>query len=99
MKIHVLALDGAFDTGLAAILDTFSTANELTEMQGRRSPSFDVSVVGMRRKVRTSQGLKVPVHGRNPDARPDWVVVPAIGFKTPDPLQLALDRPDVADAA
>jgi transcriptional regulator GlxA family with amidase domain len=99
MKIHVLALDGAFDTGLAAILDTFATANELTEMQGRRSPRFDVSVVGMRRKVRTSQGLNVPVLVPNPDARPDWVVVPAIGFKTPDPLQLALDRPDVGDAA
>ena len=99
MKIHVLALDDAFDTGLAAILDTFSTANELTEMQGRRSPRFDVSVVGMRRNVRTSQGLNVPVLVPNSDARPDWVVVPEIGFKTPDPLQLALDRPDIADAA
>jgi transcriptional regulator GlxA family with amidase domain len=99
MKIHVLALDGAFDTGLAAILDTFATANELTEMQGRCSPRFDVSVVGMRRKVRTSQGLNVPVLVPNPDARPDWVVVPAIGVKTPDPLRSALDRPDVVDAA
>ena len=99
MKIQILALDGAFDTGLAAVLDTFATANELSEAQGRRSPRFDVSVVGMRRKVRTSQGLNVPVLVPNPDARPDWVVVPAIGFKTPDPLRAALDRPDVVDGA
>lgn len=99
MKIQIFALDGAFDTGLAAVLDTFTTANELSEMAGRRSPRFDVSVVGMRRKVRTSQGLTVPVAVPNPDARPDWIVVPAIGFKTPDPLQRALDRPDIADAA
>jgi transcriptional regulator GlxA family with amidase domain len=29
---------------------------------------------------------------------PDWVVVPAIGFKMPGPLQEALARSDVADA-
>lgn len=99
MKIHVLALDGAFDTGLAAILDTFATANELSETLGRRSPRFHVSVVGMRRRVRTSQGLTVPVAVPDPDACPEWVIVPAIGFKTPDPLLLALGRPDIADAA
>jgi transcriptional regulator GlxA family with amidase domain len=99
MKIHVLALDGAFDIGLAAVLDTFTTANELAELQGQNSLRFDVSVVGMRRKVRTSQGLNVPVAFARADAQPDWVVVPAIGYKTPDPLRLALGRPDIADAA
>src|ERR1700730_12946237 len=29
---------------------------------------------------------------------PDWVVVPAIGFKMPGPLQAALARSDVSDA-
>lgn len=56
-------------------------------------------MVGVRRKVRTCHGLKVPVRALDPDARPDWVVVPAIGFKTPGSLQAALARPDVADAA
>jgi len=27
MRIHILALNGVFDTGLAAVLDAFSTAN------------------------------------------------------------------------
>jgi hypothetical protein len=34
MKIHVLVLDGVFDTGLATVLDAFATANELAEMSG-----------------------------------------------------------------
>jgi hypothetical protein len=34
MKIHVLVLDGVFDTGLAIVLDAFATANELAEMSG-----------------------------------------------------------------
>jgi transcriptional regulator GlxA family with amidase domain len=99
MKIHVLALDGVFDTGLATILDTFSTANALAQMQGRDSPRFEVSVIGVRRRVRTAQGLSVPLEIPRSDARPDWIVVPAIGCKMPDPLQAALARSDVIDAA
>ena len=30
----ILALDGVFDLGLSAVLDTFQTANELVEMSG-----------------------------------------------------------------
>ena len=52
----------------------------------------------MRRKVRTSQGLGVPVQAIGSEV-PDCVVVPAIGFKLPDLLEEALARPDVGDAA
>jgi hypothetical protein len=31
MKIDVLALNGVFDTGLAAVLDAFATANDLAQ--------------------------------------------------------------------
>jgi len=99
MKIYVLALDGAFDTGLATVLDAFETANELAEMSGLASPRFDVSIVGVRKAVKTSQGLTVPVSAAPMRIVPDWVVVPAIGFKMPGPLQAALARPDVSDAA
>jgi hypothetical protein len=34
MKIHVLVLDGVFDTSLTTVLDAFATANELAEMSG-----------------------------------------------------------------
>src|SRR3954465_5885039 len=98
MRVSVLALDSVFDTGLATILDAFQTANELAALSGLSSSRFDVTVVGVRKRVRTAQGLTVPVR---PVAKraPDCVVVPAIGFKMPDALQRALARPDIRDAA
>jgi transcriptional regulator GlxA family with amidase domain len=97
MRVSVLALDSVFDTGLATILDAFQTANELAALSGLSSSRFDVTVVGVRKRVRTAQGLTVPVR---PVAKraPDCVVVPAIGFKMPDALQRALARPDIRDA-
>jgi transcriptional regulator GlxA family with amidase domain len=97
MKIYVLALDGVFDTGLATVLDAFQTANELGEMSALASPRFDVTIVGMRKAVNTSQGLNVPIAVASRSV-PDCVVVPAIGFKMPGPLQTALARSDVSDA-
>jgi transcriptional regulator GlxA family with amidase domain len=95
MRINVLALDGVFDLGLAAVLDALQTANELIALSDMSVPRFDVRIVGVRRNVRTSQGLRVPMG----DARvPDCVVVPAIGFKMPEPLAAALTRPDITDA-
>ncbi len=92
MKVQVLVLDGVFDLGLAAIMDTLATANELSP-DGTR---FDIKRVGLRRVVRTQLGLSVPVAavGR----APDLVIVPALGCKTPDSLSQALARRDVAEA-
>ncbi len=98
MKVHVLALDGVFDTGLATVLDAFATANELAEMAGLSATRFGVTVCGVRRSVKTSLGLTVPVRPIGGRA-PDCVVVPAIGYKMPDPLQGALAQPQVWDAA
>jgi len=98
MRVDVLALDGVFDLGLSAVLDVFQTANELIQVSALAVPRFEVRTVGVRKSVKTSQGLSVPV--RAVDARkPDCVVVPAIGLKMPGPLELALARPDVRDAA
>jgi transcriptional regulator GlxA family with amidase domain len=98
MRIDVLALDGVFDLGLAAVLDVFETANELIQLSGLAVQPFDVRTVGVRRRVRTAHGLQVPLRavGR---AVPDCVVVPAIGYKMPRQLESALARPDVADGA
>lgn len=99
MNIVVLALDGVFDTGLTAVLDTLVTANELAELQQMPSTRFDVHVVGMRRRVRTALGLSVPVKEVSSAPQPDWIVVPALGTKMPDPLQEALGRREAQDAA
>jgi transcriptional regulator GlxA family with amidase domain len=98
MKIDVLILDGVFDTGLATVLDAFGTANELAEIFGITSLRFDVSTVGVRRTVRTSQGLSVPILPVASRRAPDLVIVPALGYKMPDPLLAALARRDVSDA-
>jgi transcriptional regulator GlxA family with amidase domain len=98
MRIHVLALDGVFDTGLATVLDAFHTANELAGISGLSSAPFDVTIVGVRKAVKTAQGLTVPVTAIPKRIMPDWVIVPAIGFKMPDALEAALTRSDVSDA-
>lgn len=98
MRVDVLVLGGVFDLGLAAVLDAFQTANELNELLKLGAAPLEVRIVGVRRRVRTSQGLLVPVSGalRRP---PDIAVVPAVGYKMPGPLEQALARRDVADAA
>jgi transcriptional regulator GlxA family with amidase domain len=97
MRVNVLILDGVFDLGLSAVLDVFQTANELIEMSGLTAPRFELKSVGVRKAVKTSQGLTVPVSATGWRA-PDCVVVPAIGFKMPGPLENALARPDIQDA-
>ncbi|MBX3321231.1 MAG: helix-turn-helix domain-containing protein [Nitrospira sp.] len=98
MRICILTLHDVFDTGLAALLDTFSTANALAESTGTSSTRFDVAIVGVRPRVSTSQGLSVPVLPATRLARPDVVLVPAIGAKMPDTLGVALERRDSVDA-
>ena len=98
MRVYVLALDHVFDLGLSAVLDAFQTANELIALSELDVPKFEVSIVGVRKAIKTSQGLSVPVRAAS-GAAPDCVVVPAIGYKMPGPLEAALGRPDVRDAA
>src|SRR3954452_18773198 len=97
MRIDILALDSVFDLGLSAVLDVLRTANELNEMSGLDVPRFEHRVVAVRRVVKTSHGLSVPVRPAGTRA-PDCVFLPALGFKMPQQLEPALTRPDVRDA-
>lgn len=98
MRLHVLVLDGVFDLGLAALTDTLSTANELAGTLPQAPPPLVVTCVGVRRRVRTAQGLSVPVVPVHSVQSPDVVLVPALGVKMPDTLAARLARADVADA-
>lgn len=98
MRISVLALDGLFDTGLTVALDAFSLANKFSVQQMGGTPCFDMSIVGMRRKVRSGLGLAISARAITPDLKPDWVIVPALATGTPEQLIPALDRPDVRKA-
>jgi len=97
MRVNVLVLDDVFDLGLSAVLDAFQTANELIGISGLTVPRFEVKIVGVRKAAKTSQGLTVPLNATS-WREPDCVVVPAIGFKMPGPLEDALARPDMQDA-
>ena len=98
MRICILALEELFDTGLIVTLDAFKLANNFAALQMGGAPRFEVSVVGVRNKVRSGQGLSIPVQAITPALKPDWVIVPALSAGTPDKLIPALERRDVRDA-
>jgi transcriptional regulator GlxA family with amidase domain len=98
MRFSILALDGLFDTGLVVTLDAFKLANKFAAMQKWGTARFDVSLVGVRKKVRSSQGFSIPVKAITSAQKPDWVIVPALSAGTPDQLVPALARQDVKDA-
>jgi transcriptional regulator GlxA family with amidase domain len=89
MRIVVAVTDDVFDTGLASLLDTFETANELAGEQ-----RFAVSIASPRARVRTHQGFALRA-GRAPSRTPDLVIVPALACKLPATILGALDRSDV----
>jgi transcriptional regulator GlxA family with amidase domain len=108
MRVAVLVLNDVFDSGLAVVLDTLETANTLAQSKSRSSRTsaskgpagapFEVTVCGLSRKVRTHHGFGVPLVRAEPRARPDLVIVPALGKKTIPELEQALERTDVIDA-
>jgi transcriptional regulator GlxA family with amidase domain len=100
-RVAVLLLDGMFDTGVSTVLDTLDTANALAASAAAKNapPPFRVTRVGVRSRVRTSLGFAVEVERARAQKRPDLVVVPALGAKTPETLEAALERRDVAEGA
>ena len=98
MRIHILALNGVFDTGLATVLDAFDTANALAEMTGISSLRFQTKVVGVGKTITTAHGLSMPVTAAARAQVPDVVVAPAINRITPDPLLQALASDEVREA-
>ena len=98
MRIHILALNGVFDTGLTTVLDAFGTANALAEMTGISSLRFQTKVVGLRKSITTALGLGVPVMAAARAQTPDAVVMPAIMQMRPEPLVQALAGSEVREA-
>ena len=98
MRIHILVVDGVFDLGLSALTGTLGTASQLAASLPQVPAPIDVTLVGVRRRVRTAQGLTVPVVPAQDATKPDVVLVPALGANMPDTLAARLARADVADA-
>ncbi|MEM5405561.1 GlxA family transcriptional regulator [Paraburkholderia unamae] len=97
MRIAILAFDGVFDTGLSVTLDAFSVANKLSAATMGCVPRFDVTLVGVRKRVRSAHGLAVPVQTVAPDAKPDWVIVPALVTLSAQELMASFERRDVEE--
>jgi transcriptional regulator GlxA family with amidase domain len=97
MRIVILALDGLFDTGLSVTLDALAIANRFAHRMNKGHP-FEVSIVGMRRRIKTGQGFIIPTADAANSPQPDWVIVPALTTSTPDVLLPALERKDVKRA-
>ena len=95
MNIQVLIVDGVFDIGLSAVLDTLALANELVPQLENPVEPFHVALVGPRRHVSTAHGFAVPLTPKQSLRRPDAVVVPALGAKQPPLIADALRRKDV----
>lgn len=98
MRITLLALQGAFDLGLAAALDTLETANELAASMESPPAPLEVAVVGTRKRVVTARGFVVPTRAAASAPRPQSVVLPALGEKMPGPLVARLAQRDIVNA-
>ena len=73
MRVSVLVLDGVFDSGLAVVLDTLATANDLSE--GRKSNRYHVTLCGLRKTATTAHGLRVSLSPVRSRVRTDVVIV------------------------
>lgn len=98
MRIALLVLDDFFDTGLSAIREALGLANKLGPLVGIEIPEFEVSIVGVRRRVRSALGTVMPVEAITPRLKPDWVIAPALYAPMPELMVAALARPDVISA-
>ena len=71
MRIALLALEELFDTGLTVTLDAFTIANRISAREMGRTPFFEVSIVGVRKRVRSGQGLAILVRAVTPNLKND----------------------------
>jgi transcriptional regulator GlxA family with amidase domain len=94
MQIAVLVVDGAFDSGLTTVVDVLETMNALRDAD---TAPVAVTTVGLKTRVRTGHGhlvSTVPVDRLM--HRPDLLVVPALGVKTPQQVVDTVRGPDNA---
>ena len=85
MKLHLLVCDGVFDLGLAALTDTVGLANAMAGSLPQAPAHIELTLVGVRRRIRTAQGLTVPVVTARGVPEPDVVLVPAFGVVRRNP--------------
>jgi transcriptional regulator GlxA family with amidase domain len=86
MKVSVLAYDGIFDSGLAAVLDVLDTANGMRDGLDSPPPVWEVTTVAPRRRARTGAGHIVHAAALDAAREADLLVVPALNVRRPAEL-------------
>lgn len=100
MKIVIITLDDAFDTGLSVLLDAFSTANELMVLQSINANLFEITLAGNKETIRTAQGASLSIetiHALSTVHQTDWIILLGLNKKFPETLIDALERNDVKE--
>ena len=86
MKVSVLAYDGIFDSGLAAVLDVLGTANGMREDLDSPPPGWEVATVAPGKRARTGAGHIVHAAPLDAARDADLLIVPALNVRRPEEL-------------
>lgn len=93
MKVAVLAYDGVFDSGLAALLDVLDAANAMRGELAQPPPAWEVATVGAKRRVRTGAGHLVATEPLRQAADAELLIVPALAERRPEELLAYVSSP------
>jgi transcriptional regulator GlxA family with amidase domain len=96
MKVAVLAYDGIFDSGLAAVLDVLDTANAMRDSLDRPPPGWEVTTVAQGKRARTGAGHVVHASALDAAQDADLLVVPALNVRRPEELIEFIEGPTAA---
>jgi transcriptional regulator GlxA family with amidase domain len=96
MKVSVLAYDGIFDSGLAAVLDVLDTANGMRDGLGSPPPGWEVTTVATGRRARTGAGHIVHAAALDAARDADLLVIPALNVRHPEELIEFIEGPVAA---
>jgi transcriptional regulator GlxA family with amidase domain len=99
MRVSLLVLESCFDSGLSIVRDGFEAANLLAAAMGLAGVRFEVTEVGVRRRVRTHHGRTILPASAARGRKADLVVVPGIATSGAGELAATLERADLRDAA
>jgi transcriptional regulator GlxA family with amidase domain len=86
MKVSVLAYDGIFDSGLAAVLDVLDTANAMRDELDSPPPEWQVTTVAKGRRARTGAGHIVHCAALADARDTDLLIIPALNVRSPQEI-------------
>jgi transcriptional regulator GlxA family with amidase domain len=96
MKVSVLAYDGIFDSGLAAVLDVLDTANAMRDDLDSPPPGWEVTTVAAGKRVRTGAGHIVHAAALDAARDADLLIVPALNVRRAEEIIKFIESPPAA---